>query len=58
MHLVTSALVFDGVDCSPYTNKTLDAVLSALKAAVAKAPKGRAVVGQLFDPSLLPGQPT
>lgn len=57
VHLVTSALVFDGVDCSPYTNKTLDAVLSALKAAVAKAPKGQAVVGQLFDPSLLPGQP-
>ncbi len=57
LHLVTSALVFDGVDCSPYTNKTLDAVLVALKAAAAKAPKGQAVVGQLYDPSLLPGQP-
>jgi predicted amidohydrolase YtcJ len=56
LHLTTSALVFDGVDCSPYVNKTLDAVLSALKAAVGKAP-GQAVVGQLFDPSLLPGQP-
>ncbi len=57
LHLVSSALVFDGVDCSPYANKTLDAVLSALKAAVAKAPAGQTVVGQLFDPSLLPGQP-
>ncbi len=57
LHLVSSALVFDGVDCSPYANKTLDAVLTALKAAVAAAPAGQAVVGQLFDPSLLPGQP-
>lgn len=57
VHLVTSALVFDGVDCSPYANKTLDAVLAALKAEAAKTPKGQAVVGQLFDPSLLPGQP-
>ncbi len=57
LHLVSSALVFDGVDCSPYANKTLDAVLSVLKAAVAKAPAGQTVVGQLFDPSLLPGQP-
>jgi len=57
LHLVSSALVFDGVDCSPYANKTLDAVLAALKAAVAAAPPGQAVVGQLFDPSLLPGQP-
>lgn len=57
LHLVSSALVFDGVDCSPYANKTLDAVLAALKAAVANAPRGQTVVGQLFDPSLLPGQP-
>ena len=57
LHLMTSALVFDGVDCSPYTNKTLEAVLDALRAAAAKAPKGQAVVGQLYDPSLLPGQP-
>ena len=57
VHLVSSALVFDGVDCSPYTNKTLDAVLAALKTAVAQAPAGQAVVGQLYDPSLLPGQP-
>ncbi len=57
LHLVSSALVFDGVDCSPYANKTLDAVLSALKAAVATTPPGQTVVGQLFDPSLLPGQP-
>ena len=56
LHLVSSAMVFDGVDCSPYTNKTLDAVLAALKAALAKTP-GQTVVGQLFDPSLLPGQP-
>ena len=57
LHLVSSALVFDGVDCSPYANKTLDAVLAALKAAAAKAPQGQTVVGQLFDPSLPPGQP-
>jgi len=57
LHLVSSALVFDGVDCSPYANTTLDGVRAALKAAVAAAPPGRAVVGQLFDPSLLPGQP-
>ena len=57
LHLVSSALVFDGVDCSPYANKTLDAVLAALKAAAATASAGQAVVGQLFDPSLLPGQP-
>ena len=58
LHLVSSALVSNGVDCSPYTNKTLDAVLVALKAAVAKAPAGQAVVGQLFDPSLMPNQAT
>ena len=57
LHLVSSALVFDGIDCSPYASKTLDAVLAALKAAVATTPPGQAVVGQLFDPSLLPGQP-
>lgn len=57
LHLVSSALVFSGVDCSPYANKTLDAVLAALTAAVAAAPPGQTVVGQLFDPSLLPGQP-
>jgi predicted amidohydrolase YtcJ len=57
LHLVSSALVFDGVDCSPYANKTLEDVLAVLKAAVAKAPPGQTVVGQLFDPSLLPGQP-
>ena len=58
VHLVSSALVFSGVDCSPYTNTTLDAVVTALKAAVAKAPAGQAVVGQLFDPSLMPNQAT
>lgn len=58
VHLVSSALVFSGVDCSPYTTKTLDAVLAALKAAVVSAPAGQAVVGQLFDPSLMPGQAT
>ncbi|MGB6107455.1 MAG: amidohydrolase, partial [Mycobacterium sp.] len=34
-----------------------DSVLAALKAAAAAAPAGQTVVGQLFDPSLLPGQP-
>ncbi|MFM9033696.1 MAG: amidohydrolase [Mycobacterium sp.] len=57
LHLVSSALVFSGVDCSPYTNKSLDSVLAALKAAAARTPAGQAVVGQLYDPSLLPGQP-
>ena len=57
LHLVSSALVFSGVDCSPYTNKTLDAVLAALKTAVATTAPGQSVVGQLYDPSLLPGQP-
>ena len=52
LHLVSSAMVFDGVDCSPYSNKTLDAVLTALKAAAAKTAPGQTVVGQLFDPSL------
>ena len=56
LHLVSSSLVAGGVDCSPYTHKTLDAVLAALTAAVATTPPGQAVVGQLFDPSLLPGQ--
>jgi len=58
VHLVSSALVADGVDCSPYTNKTLDAVVAALKAALVKAPAGQAIVGQLFDPSLMPNQDT
>lgn len=58
VHLLSSALVFNGVDCSPYTNKTLDAVLAALKAEVAAAPAGQSVVGQLFDPSLMPNQAT
>lgn len=57
VHLATSALAGNGVDCSPYTNKTLDNVLAALKKAVDSAPPGQTVVGQLYDPSLLPGQP-
>ena len=58
VHLMSSALVGSGVDCSPVANKTLDAVVAALKAAVAAAPAGQAVVGQLFDPSLMPNQDT
>jgi len=57
LHLVSSALVFSGVDCSPATSPTLEAVLAALKKALAESSNGQAVIGQLFDPSLLPGQP-
>lgn len=57
VHLATSALAGGGVDCSPYTHKSLDDVLAVLKAAVDKAAPGETVVGQLYDPSLLPGRP-
>ena len=54
MHLLSSALVFSGVDCSTDANASRDEVLVRLKSALAAAP-GTAVIGQRYDPSLMPG---
>ena len=57
MHLWTSVLFDAAVDCSPFTNRTLDDVVARLRAAAARLAPGEWLIGQLFDPSLFPGQP-
>ena len=57
MHLWSTGLFYDWEDCSHSSNPRFDDVVARLKAAAAKAPPGEWVCGQLFDPSLFPGEP-
>lgn len=57
MHIWTSLLTYPNVDLSNEICPTLDDVIAAIKAAVAKAPSGQAVCFKNFDPSLYPGEP-
>jgi len=57
MHLWTSVLFDAAVDCSPFANPSLDEVVARLRDAAERLAPGEWLIGKLFDPSLLPGQP-
>lgn len=57
MHLWVTAINYDWIDCSAFTNKTVADVKQKLTSAAAKAKPGEWILGKLFDPSLLPGNP-
>jgi predicted amidohydrolase YtcJ len=57
MHLWTSVLFDTAVDCSPFNNRSLDDVVARLRGAATGLAPGEWLIGQLFDPSLFPGQP-
>lgn len=57
MHVWVSAVNYDWIDCSAFSNRTLDEVKKRLADAAAKAQPGEWILGKLFDPSLLEGNP-
>jgi predicted amidohydrolase YtcJ len=57
MHIWTSLLNLTWTDVSHDVCATFDDVVSTLKATAAKTPDGQYVLGKLFDPSLLAGEP-
>jgi len=57
MHIWTSLLTYPDNDLAHELCPTLDDATAAIKAAVAKAPKGQPVCFKNFDPSLYPGEP-
>lgn len=57
VHLWVTAINYDWVDCSAFTNKTVEDVKQKLTAAAAAAGPDDWILGKLFDPSLLPGMP-
>ena len=57
MHLWSTGLFYDWEDCSHESNPSFDDVVARLKAAAAKSKPGDWICGQLFDPSLYPGEP-
>jgi predicted amidohydrolase YtcJ len=57
MHLWVTAINYDWIDCSPFTNKTVADVKVRITKAAKAAKPGEWVLGKLFDPSLLPDMP-
>ena len=57
MHLWSSVIFDTAVDCSPFANRSLDEVVARLRDAAGRLAPGAWLIGKLFDPSLLPGQP-
>jgi predicted amidohydrolase YtcJ len=57
LHLVPTALFDGAVDCSPFTNRDVVAVVDRLHVAASAVPPGQWVLGRSFDPSLFPGHP-
>jgi predicted amidohydrolase YtcJ len=57
MHLWTTGLFEKWIDCSPFQHPSFDAILDVLRAARAHPGEGGWVLGQLYDPSLLDGEP-
>lgn len=57
MHLWSTGLFYDWEDCSHSSNARFDDVVDRLKTAAERAKPGDWVCGQLFDPSLFPGEP-
>lgn len=58
MHIWVTAVNYDWLDCSSLKNKTLDDVKALIKNAAKNAKPGEWIMGKLFDPSLLPGNPS
>ena len=57
MHLWSTVLADSWLNCSAIENPTFDDVVAKLKAEAANTAAGDWVQGQLFDPSLYPGEP-
>ncbi|MFZ0040950.1 MAG: amidohydrolase [Solirubrobacteraceae bacterium] len=57
MHLWTTGLFEKWIDCSPLRHPSFDAILGELRAASAHPGDEGWVLGQLYDPSLLDGEP-
>jgi hypothetical protein len=57
MHLWSTVLADSWLNCSALENPTFDDVVKRLKAAADAKPANGWVQGQLFDPSLYPGEP-
>jgi predicted amidohydrolase YtcJ len=57
MHLWSTGLFQGWLDCSHQANPSVDDVVARIKDAVARAKSDDWVCGQLFDPSLYPGEP-
>lgn len=57
MHLWTTVIFDAWLDCSPMTHPTFDSIVDVLRQAADKAAPGEWIRGELFDPSLLPGEP-
>ena len=57
MHLWSTVLADSWLNCSALENPTFDDVIARLKAAAAAKPANGWIQGQLFDPSLYPGEP-
>jgi len=57
MHLWSTGLFLEWEDCSHESNPRFDDVVARLKEAAAAAKPGQWICGQLFDPSLYPGEP-
>lgn len=57
MHLWVTAINYDWIDCSAFTNKSLPDITQRIATAAAKAKPGQWILGKLFDPSLLAGMP-
>ena len=57
MHLWSTGLFQGWLDCSHEANPSFDDVVARIKDAVAQAKPDDWVCGQLFDPSLYPGEP-
>ena len=57
MHLWSTVLADSWLNCSAIENPTFDDVVATLKAEAANTAAGDWVQGQLFDPSLYPGEP-
>ena len=57
MHLWSTVLADSWLNCSALENPTFDDVVNRLKAYAATVSAGDWIQGQLFDPSLYPGEP-
>lgn len=57
MHIWTSLMTLPWLDVSHDVCTTFDEVVAVLKKAAASTPAGEYVLGKLYDPSLLPGEP-
>lgn len=57
MHLWSTGVFYGMLDCSHASNPRFDDLVARLQQAVAGAAPGAWVCGELFDPSLYPGEP-